>query len=628
MILKCLKQFSCLAIFVTLFSHNASVAQEINPERQAQIQAVLKRLQKEQSQIKRIVLMDQAKTYVIDLPVNIVKGSPKNLVACAKGMIGAAVDTARELCYSLFDTAVATVTGAKILFGSAKAAHDAKVYIPKSGLYQAVKEQGWGATVKEIPRAVFESTLNELLSGDPERAGRFITNTAILLAPAPKTISSVSSALKSASQSTMTINAQGALAFAGASSYAVSAEGLASIANAMVQESAAMGALSSVMMQSGSRQIWGFWDCPSCGTKKISARPAQGETNASCTNCGKGKPAGTKHYLDDGPRDSKGRIIDDTNDVRGEAEKKVANGGKDWSCTSCGTSNKAIHHKCGSCGAPHTKERPKVRADSTSPERSLTPSGLTKTQMLVGGAGVAAVAGGAYFLFKTSIVQGQLVSKSWSHTEALLEFKSVTRTAWEDQIHESSPIMPVNGRGEHPGAFNVHGCHQAQRSTVQVACGTEIHTIKGTCTYADNGNGSFTESCAPDTTEIQTKYCDEPVYDTKCSYETYVWSAVNSRTVSGNEQDHRPLPWPQSFHPGANQKTEKTSSYKVKIEYVYRDKKHSYDLDLFAEDLFHDYQINEAFELEVSRAHVGKVTRLKDSNVTGAVTPTGSKGQR
>ncbi len=80
------------------------------------------------------------------------------------------------------------------------------------------------------------------------------------------------------------------------------------------------------------KHVWGYWDCPTCGTKHI-----RGDKKF-CTHCGAPIPANTKYYMDP------------------NAVEYVAEGderfGANWLCDYCNTQNAADDLFCGNCGSP------------------------------------------------------------------------------------------------------------------------------------------------------------------------------------------------------------------------------------------------------------------------------------
>ncbi len=524
--------------------------------------------------------------------------------------------TGQSLYYLAYDTVYATTQGARSFFGSAAADKQIPLYVAKSGLFQAAKVDGWWPTVIKIPRQILETSLENLASGDPEKAGAFILDTALLVAPGPKLVAAIKNGARMGTPLTMMNMASqyGGLSpvYVGGTAAQVSAASMEAIAGAMVQESATMAGMSNVYM-SGTRtgrQIWGKWDCKSCGETGISSRPKPNEVRKACPKCGAPKPEGTKDYLD-GATDSKGRIIDDADDVKGPQEKKVANAGKDWSCPNCGGKNSALGTSCTNCGQSKTVALEEAARKAKNQPAPGTITNLTNNKNLIRGMGIAVpvVAGIGYYLLRTIEVPAVVVDKSWSRTLLKLKFVEATKRDWKSSISLSTPRMPVNGVGEIAGAFNIHNCSEEFHHNDRYVCGSHTETTKGSCSYTSNDNGTFDEHCSPDTSTTVDDYCDRPVDETKCDYQTYVWQRTDSRSVSGRGDYTGPLPFPEEMSLASDEKSVLNESFSSIVNYKFRDKPLTYDLSPQNEREYHATKINDAYVLKVNRLAVVGATK-------------------
>jgi hypothetical protein len=178
---------------------------------------------------------------------------------------------------------------------------------------------------------------------------------------------------------------------------------------------------------------------------------------------------------------------------------------------------------------------------------------------------------------------GQVVSTEWKHTLYQERFTRVTLEDWADSLHSQSPRMPVNGLGEVAGVENIRGCVSRQRTTRKVADGTErVCSTKtrskacGTeekCHTRNKGNG-FKEEVCQDVTKYcsesyedcrnETRYRQVPVYEQKCSYDTFQWKEVTKRDAEG--RDGEPPRWPElSVTP--EDRLRREGKYTLQIEY-------------------------------------------------------------
>ncbi len=137
--------------------------------------------------IKRMLIRDEAYIYLIEFPKDVVVKAPSNLGKFGMGLLnggwGAAKDAA-HLGADLFSIFV--LEGAE-LFGK-----DWREYWkPNSPLTEAIMREGAWPVIKQIPRGMYESIVEKLLSGNPEDAGEATVNMAMLLAPLPKGVNAI-----------------------------------------------------------------------------------------------------------------------------------------------------------------------------------------------------------------------------------------------------------------------------------------------------------------------------------------------------------------------------------------------------------------------------------------------------
>ena len=114
--------------------------------------------------------------------------------------------------------------------------------------------------------------------------------------------------------------------------------------------------------------------------------------------------------------------------------------------------------------------------------------------------------------------------------------------------------MPVNGRGEDPGAFDVRGCYSRWHHDEEYACGR-----RRVCSTDYDGDQDCT---------WRTKYCSRPVYRDWCTYSTFRWVPVGKVTFRGGNpgRDVVSLPWPHAVA-GPRDRIVRTEKYHV--EFVY-----------------------------------------------------------
>ena len=106
------------------------------------------------------------------------------------------------------------------------------------------------------------------------------------------------------------------------------------------------------------RNYIALWDCTYCGTKKIFGVDPKTERQIKyCPNCGAPVPApilgkgveGNPYYI---PLD------EEKIQLLSAHSKKLANSGKNWTCSSCGSSMSQLNNNCTSCGCGKNGETP------------------------------------------------------------------------------------------------------------------------------------------------------------------------------------------------------------------------------------------------------------------------------
>lgn len=296
-----------------------------------------------------------------------------------------------------------------------------------------------------------------------------------------------------------------------------------------------------------------LWDCPSCGTKGISAFKQK-----KCPQCGYSKTAQEEEYL--------GQPLTKAEDLA------VAGKFKDWTCSSCGSVNKGKAKTCENCGnpkesddhvntvidygasAPHSADeahhrshpRPVIAdvdidapapssyrssrsvAYSDTPQKTIL--GLRPDQVKIGGISLAVLAVIVLVLFgifHTRTLKGTVSAFSWSRDIPIETYKDVRHT------HESS----------HPGdAYNVRSYQESRQ--VPVYRTKVTHHPKTCTTTKNNGDGTSTQStydCSYDTSEQVIDHYDT-VWDTYYDYDRNEW--VYERTEHAGANDHNPH-WPE-----------------------------------------------------------------------------------
>lgn len=309
------------------------------------------------------------------------------------------------------------------------------------------------------------------------------------------------------------------------------------------------------------RHIWGYWDCPACGSKKIRA------DNKSCPNCATPVPPDCKFYI----AQSEGVEY-----VAEEQKETEAN----WICEYCDSQNSMNTDTCIHCGSPRTDAhrdyfgerdfgRPDYEAqipdenlleessensetaelpsepvsDYIPPENRRTfwdeiPSNrkrqlkqhLKVTLILFTVLTVI-------FAFIAPIVptSAEVTGYEWERSISLEEYKNVDENGW---------ILPQEA--------NLHYTREEIKEYVQVLDHYETKTRQVSrqvqdgydTTYQDLGNGQFKEVKTPryktvweTETYEEPVYRREPVYATKYYYDIDKWVKIKPIETMGIEHE-------------------------------------------------------------------------------------------
>jgi hypothetical protein len=333
-----------------------------------------------------------------------------------------------------------------------------------------------------------------------------------------------------------------------------------------------------------------FWNCPSCGRKKISAL-----RNMSCPSCGTPKVKQLSELYS----------MEEIADEEGIA---LASSSTNWICSFCGLVNLSDHADCKGCGnpksgdnqsfevkelgnampgvsgamdnplnAPMTSDPSKAEGNVNhlyEPESNAafqTPKpGIqrppvpmkTKIRNTFIGLIIAILAmAGLSLLFKTTDVSGKVSEFSWERTLHIEQYQTVREGEW------TQPSDAYNVKSER----KVRSMRNIYKTVTERVPITETH-------YRDNGNGS-TSSYTTTRYETRTRQevdHQEPVYDTWYEYDVNRW--LSTRAPTAKASDKNPI-WPEvilklegNTEVGAERISAKDETYTIAYSYTYKGK--------------------------------------------------------
>jgi hypothetical protein len=314
----------------------------------------------------------------------------------------------------------------------------------------------------------------------------------------------------------------------------------------------------------------GRWDCQYCGEKGIQGR------NKACPNCGRSRPEGTKFY----------RPKDGDEEVANEKLAQQAKIGPDWICEFCGSSNPANVDICQACNAPREGVSPQqevkeyaVGAAPISGDMDLDkpverPSTTPKPRSIKGPAiGIAGAIGAgvivlicialAILVFGSRNAEATVSGFSWQRTIVVESFQTIVEEDWD---------IPAGGRvisqQEEIRDYQQVIDHYETR-TRQFSERVQVGERTYVCGQRDLGNGFFEDvECSEPVYETQSRtepyqepiYRQEPIYDTKFTYEIDKW--IPDRTEAAGNSDHLAI-WPETNLGSDEREGERTEIYKI-----------------------------------------------------------------
>lgn len=273
-----------------------------------------------------------------------------------------------------------------------------------------------------------------------------------------------------------------------------------------------------------------LWDCKFCGTTKL-----LGKSQKFCPVCGAAQDPATRYY----PSDAEKVAVKDHVYV-----------GADLICGACGAPNSANAEHCTQCGAPlenaqkagtlGAQMRGAAQQFESSGPRDLAKERLesdlgkarsaedaakaaARRPFIIGAviAGVLAVIALVVFLFSTTQNTVLVTGHAWQREIQIEDFGPRLSADWRDAV-------PFDARGM--------SCTTRQRTTRQVPDGEDCRTVR-----VDQGDGTFREE-----RQCQTRYRDEPVFDSWCTYTVDRWQYKRSVVAEGKGVSDPAPSWPDT----------------------------------------------------------------------------------
>ena len=299
----------------------------------------------------------------------------------------------------------------------------------------------------------------------------------------------------------------------------------------------------------------GKWRCPRCSTINLGR-------NLNCLSCGVKRSDDVEFFLeDDAATVSDGELL------------RQANAGADWICRYCGGNNRAFDKQCSSCGSLHSNqdkqligetrdindwsEAAQKAAKTAAQTQNFQPPPAQKlffsTRLfkfgLLGAGGlvvmfVALVAALIYISTLTYPTEVEVTNLEWTRSIRLEEFKTVSETAWEDEVPPNARVQSQSRVVHHTDKVPDGTRTVPETYTEQISDGTERYV----CGKINKKNGYFEDKYCTRTkyksvtktrSRTETTYRDVPVYKTRYNYLIDKWIAAGEKAASGTDFNPR-----------------------------------------------------------------------------------------
>lgn len=346
------------------------------------------------------------------------------------------------------------------------------------------------------------------------------------------------------------------------------------------------------------RLLMGYWDCKYCDTKKIPG------IKRECPQCGRPRGKETKFYLD------QNNLTELT-----EEEAKTKNQGADWLCPFCDTLNSTLDNVCKSCGSPMCESKKdyftmNIKEETPTEEvykynlhTDLFKNVLIFLQKIGIGALIVLAISAIVWLFMPKVSDFTITEKSWQYTQKIESYETVRESDWS--LPSSARLVDKKDEIHHYDRELDHYETKTKQVSESVLDGYDE-----VCSYDDNGDGSFTETCTDVPryrTEYHTEtyeepvYRDVPVYQTKYYYDLDKWIYKRSVVSSGVNNE----PYWEKFTLASNERAgDKIEGYWIK---GYKKKPEKTDKYGIGGNLWNEIKVGGTYKIKTS---VGKLISI------------------
>jgi hypothetical protein len=311
----------------------------------------------------------------------------------------------------------------------------------------------------------------------------------------------------------------------------------------------------------------GYWDCPSCGHKRVEG------VQAACPQCGRPRGPGIQFYTDA-----------NSPEIQDPELLARARAGSDWQCKFCGADNRAGQTECRQCGA--SADGMRTREQRTIMNPTPPPKGVSGAVIAAIVAALVGVGVLVWFLFlRTKALEVTVAAATWTKAVVVERLTMERNEAFADEVPKDAREL---------GRTTKQRTKKVQDGVTKVKVGQK-----------DLGNGTF-----EDIFKEEPKYVEKKVQEPWVTYEVERWKpdpAVTKETTDGSEP-----PEPNVLTGGRSRVGSKSN--KLVLDLKGSDsKKYSFEIDLASEknpkDVVSKYSKGTTFTAMVTAT--GSVRELK-----------------
>lgn len=334
------------------------------------------------------------------------------------------------------------------------------------------------------------------------------------------------------------------------------------------------------------------WNCTNCETTGILGR------HLNCPSCGASVPNNDCYY-----EPENAPTITDPDQLRD------ALAGDNWKCEFCEGGARNLDGSCSHCGGeriqPKKNRSYDIDEDSDLPIDDCPAPPYRKEnngQIVLGAICGAGILGACSLIwaFSTHDVSGQISDRTWTRSVTVENWAETTTSGWREANHLRE-VSHSNPPAEFAGMENIRNCVTQQRTTRQVVSGSHqvcsdaeqindggeildlfispsfassFHNGYGTRSHSSpsrsnsyHSSPSSSHSYSPPKPHVPvchsvTDYRSVPVYDDRCSYDTWAWSDGQTMTLTGTDDPRWPV-----VALGNLQKLRMAETYSITVAY-------------------------------------------------------------